>query len=40
MPKAEQRLCVVVEDLFDIGPRQCQPLDIGEGLFVGLVILL
>jgi hypothetical protein len=26
MPKANQRLRVVVEDLFDIGVRQSQPL--------------
>jgi hypothetical protein len=30
MPKAEQRLCVVVEELFNIGLRQSQPLDIGR----------
>jgi hypothetical protein len=39
MPKAEQRLRVVVEDLFDIGVRQSQPLDIAECSLVGLVIL-
>jgi hypothetical protein len=39
MTKTEQRLRVVVQDLVGIGLWQSQPLDIGEGLLVGLVIL-
>ena len=39
MRKAEQRLCVVVQDLVGVGLGQTKPLDIREGLLVGLVIL-
>ena len=35
----EQRLRIVVEDLVGIGFRQAQPLDVSEGLLIGLVIL-
>src|SRR6516162_6442158 len=39
MAEAKQRLCIVVKDLVGDILRQAQPLDIGEGLLVGFVIL-
>jgi hypothetical protein len=39
MRKAEKLLRVVVQDLVGVCFGQSQPLDIGEGFFVGLVIL-
>ena len=39
MSKAEQRLRVVVQDPVGDGLGQAQPLDIGEGLLIGLIIL-
>ena len=39
MSKAEQRLCVVVQDLVGVGLGQTKPLDIREGLLVGFVVL-
>ena len=39
MREAEEFLRIVVQDLVGVGLRQSQPLNIGEGLLIGLVIL-
>src|SRR5882762_1829463 len=37
--EAEQRLCIVMQDLVGVALWQSEPLDIREGLLVGFVIL-
>src|SRR5437899_7815104 len=37
--EAEQRLCVMMQDLVGFAVGESEPLDVGEGLLVGFVIL-